>query len=235
MIIITGLGRCGTSFFLNIFKECGFGVGSSLHWNEKVNAGLELAPAYAISRDMYDDYLKEGKDIDLDEKIMDQYWDKEISFREKILMIDNGTPQEREEGKIEVIKDPRITWHPKIIKSWWEVRKDIKLIILHRDPEDIIKSREKYGLSGYGSNELFQDPKRDKNLDEFKIDFSDFITEVMKLEIPHLLMFYPNFMSYNPHIIYSKLYNTLGINMERRKDFMRIWSDMLDKTKISSF
>ena len=236
MIIITGLGRCGTSFFLNIFKGCGFGIGKSLSWNPKVNAGMELSFAYAISRDMYDGYLKKGKEIDLDEKLMCQYWGREISFREKILMIDNDTPPKRNEGIVEVIKDPRVTWHPKIIRSWWQVRQDIKLIILHREPEDVIKSREKAGLKGYGNDMKFQDPKRGKILDIFKIDFSDFITEVMRLEIPHLLMFYPNFMRYDSHIVYSKLYNTFGIDMNSKgNNFTEVWDNIFDETKMSTF
>lgn len=236
MIIITGLGRCGTSFFIDVFKDCGFGVGRSLKWSPSLNAGLELAPAYAISRDMYTDYLRKDMEIDLDRKVKDQYWGRKISFREKILGLDRHTPTERNEGLVEVIKDPRVTWHPKIIRKWFEVRQDLKLIILHRKPEHIIKSREKYGLSGSGSIEKFKDPKRSKRLHQFKEDFSDFITEVLRLEIPHLLLFYPNFMFYDPLLLHSKIFNYIGVDMgSKGKNFTRIWIEKLDESKITKF
>lgn len=236
MIIITGLGRCGTSFFISLFKECGFGIGKHLSWNKDVNAGYEFAPAYAISRDMYDDFIKKNREVDLDKKVRCPYWKKEMSLRERILSLDNDTPDYRNEGTIDVIKDPRVTWHPEIIRKWWEVRKDLKLIILHRRPEDIISSREKYGLSGYGSNMKFQDPKRGKDITQFKIDFGEFLTEVLGLEIPYLLLFYPNFMYYEPEMLYSKLYRILGIDMSSKKrNFIDVWKELIDENKITYF
>jgi len=250
MIIITGLGRCGTSFFLKLFQECGFGVGKSLSWNDEVNAGMELTPAYAISRDMYDDFIRNeycehpitkeklicGK-VDLDKKVNNDYWEGEISIRDRILRLDKMTPDSREEGVVEVIKDPRITWHPDIIENWWNVRNgDIRLIILHRKFEDIIRSREKYSMLMHNNNLHFKDPKRWEDLRKFKEDFADFITRVIKLDIPYVLMFYPNFMFHNPMFIYSKIINNLGVDMNCKGiNFAEVWHRIIDKNKISEF
>jgi len=147
MIIITGLGRCGTSFLTSLFKNLNFGVGRTLRYHEEYKAGMELAPAYAISRDMFTDYICQRDDnnveiytgeVPLDLKVSDDYWEGEVSFREKILRLDNDTPPSRKEGVVEVIKRILVLLGIlKIIRAWWEVRKDIKLIILHRRPEEV--------------------------------------------------------------------------------------------------
>ena len=246
MIIITGLGRCGTSFFLNLFKESGFGVGNGLSFSDELRAGMEFAPAYSISRDMFTDHICQRDPvtdaeiytgtIPIDLKIDSSYWEEEISFRDKILRLDNDTPPQKNDGFIEVIKDPRITWNPKIIRAWWEVRKDIKLIILHRKPEDVIRSREEAGVRVDNNPNSFQDPKRRKDLRQFKEDFSDFMTEILKLEIPYTLFFYPNFMHYDSSLIYSRLFNTLDIDMTKYgKVFNEVWNSLLNKDMISNF
>jgi len=245
MIMITGLGRCGTSFFAQLFKNLGWGVGYTLNFHDELRAGMELIPAYHISRDMFTDHICKNVngveeytgEVPLDKKIHDDgYWKCDISFREKINRLDFDTPPERNEGHVEVIKDPRITWNPKIIRAWWEVRKDLKLIILHRKPEDVIKSREAIGIKEYGGPQHFWDPKRRKVLREFKEDFSDFMTEVLHWEIPYTLLFYPNFMYYEPSRIKDVIYRDLGVDVESKgRVFETVWNQLLDKDKISVF
>lgn len=243
MIIITGLGRCGTSFLTCIFKEAGFGVGNQYGWHHDVKAGMELNVAYAISRDMFTDHIcqkdpETGEEvytgeIPLDEKTYcPYYWHREISFREKILSLDRDTPPERNEKVVEIFKDPRITWHPKIIRAWWEVRKDLKLIILHRKPENVIRSREDVGEN---KND-FLDPKRGKHLNQFKEDFCDFMTEVLRLGIPYTIFFYPNFVTYDPTFVNSKLIHELGIDLESKGESIReIWDTVYDPDKVTYY
>lgn len=244
MIVITGLGRCGTSFLARIFKESGFGMGR-VEWYPELKAGMEWPPAYSISRDIYTDHLVTGQKVGSDGKRRDvcdgeipldrqdycpYYWHGDISLREKMLSLDRDTPPERNEGIIDVIKDPRITWHPKIIRSWWEARKDLKLIILHRNPEHIITSRED---SGENKTD-FQDPKRGKDLIQFKEDFCDFFTEVLRLGIPYTILFYPNFITYDPMFVHSKLKCELGIDLESKgKNIREVWNKVCDPNLIT--
>lgn len=192
MYIITGLGRCGTSIITKYLGSVGFGLGKNINWHNKANAGLELSTFYAYIDDFYNLYIKKGIPIDLDKRVVYDYW-KGLSYRE----IFNRVDKDERQGKVDIVKDPRITWHPDIIEALWECRQDIKLIICHRKPEDVKHSRETLPVQ-YG------DPKPRKELSDYKIDFCDFYTRVLELEIPYITLYFPNFISNN-----KKLHKTL--------------------------
>jgi len=233
MIIITGLGRCGTSLMAGVFKALGYGMGKhGMSYGERRKAGWEWAPAYAISRDMYDEYLRRGKEIDLYEVTDALYWGK-ISLRDRILRIDNDTPPERNEGEpIELFKDPRVTWHPKIIQAWWSIRKDLRLIILNRKPENIINSRAKVGIENWGSDAHFQDPKRGMDVKQFYDDYKGFMHQVKVLGIPHVLLNYPAFVKYPKKDIFVHLQG-LGVMKDHSvEDFQAAWDAVYDEEKV---
>lgn len=239
MVVITGLGRCGTSFMALLLKELGFGVGNSLSYDNGVRAGMEFSPAYNINREMYECYIKRGKEVDLYEPQTDSYWlrgfDGAIPLRDMILNLDENTPECMKEGKVEVIKDPRFTWHPKLIRAWWSVRKDLQLIILHRKPEDIIKSRSKAGTETKGSDEYFQDPKRGQNLQQFYDDYEAFVEEVNTLGIPYVHFHYPNFMTNGSCENLNRL-KSIGIASDiSQEQFDEAWDKIYDGSKISNF
>lgn len=238
MIFITGLGRCGTTLMTLVYKELGFGVGHSLSYNEDHKAGMELTPAYAISRDMYDSYLRKGKEIDLYEKSADQYWGSEYGdtcMRERILYLDTETPPDRKEGVVEVIKDPRLTWHPKLIRAWWMVRKDIKLIILHRKPENIIKSRSNASIAKWGNDTHFHDPKRFQRVQQFYDDWEEFYHEVKVLGIPHVLWNYPAFTTYPKRDLFVHLQGIGAMKDYTLGQFEIAWDNVFDESKITFF
>ena len=66
MVIVTGLGRCGTSILTKYLGDVGFGVGRNINWHDEARAGYELSTAYSINREMWNNYCKAGKPIDLD-------------------------------------------------------------------------------------------------------------------------------------------------------------------------
>ena len=239
MVVITGLGRCGTTLMMLVYRELGYGVGRTLGYSERVRAGMELAPAYAISRDMYDYYLKHGKEVDLYEKHDGKYWRAtygKTSLRDRILFLDEDTPQNRKEGIIEVIKDPRITWHPKIIRAWWEVRKDLKLVILHRKPEEIIASRSKVGVDNWGSDAHFQDPKRAQRLHQFYEDWEAFANEVKELGIPHVLWEYPDFVDRPKGQLFMHLQSIDAMKPEiELEEFEVAWDTVFDRDLVHNF
>jgi hypothetical protein len=76
-------------------------------------------------------------------------------------------------------------------------------------------------------------------LDEFKIDFADFYTEVLALDIPHTLFFYPTFFNEGPIIAYFKLLEDAEIFMEEeanyRVRFENAWHKIYDENKVSDF
>lgn len=216
MVIITGLGRCGTSVLTKYLGEVGFGLGQNVSWNKDVRAGLELSTAYTINHDFYHRFLKVGKKIDLDVEAWGDYW-KGYTYREVIENIDKDERQ----GKVDVIKDPRITWHPDIIEAWWRVRKDFKLIICHRSIEQIFNSRNSLP-------EAFNDPKPRKVIEEYKIDFADFYTRVMQLGIVHRVLFFPNFL-YQFGYVWNILLS-IGLVHDFEKG-QKVWDEIIDYGK----
>jgi hypothetical protein len=222
MLIITGLGRCGTSLTMKILQDLDFNLGVNVSWIDEVNAGLELGSVHRINQEMYLTYLKNNSEINLDDKSTFNHWEGK-TFRYIIQNFDRDT---RQGDFVDVIKDPRLTWHPGLIRAWWEVRKDIKLLILHRDPNQIIKSR-------FRLDSRFYDPKdgRMKDVNMFKIDFSDFLVEVLKLEIPFKLAFYPTFC-YSPNILFNALCGLCNNFNSLKEEFYLSWNKIYDETKV---
>lgn len=183
MVIITSLGRSGTGILTKYIKELGvFGIGKNVNWHDKARSGLELSTFYTLIHDFYHRYCKLGLPINIEDEAWGDYWQGN-SYRQALEKVDKDERQ----GKVDVIKDPRITWDSEIISALWEVRKDIKLIICHRKIEDIYKSRKSLPPQ-------YDDPKPRKTIDEYKIDFADFYTKVLELNIPHHVFFFPDFL-----------------------------------------
>ena len=214
MIIITGLGRCGTSILTKYLGRVGFALGRNVNWHEIVRAGLELSTAYAITDNMNHYFLKLGKPIDLNAPSHGDYWN--CTYKEAILNVDKDERQ----GKVDVFKDPRLTWNPDLIKAWWSVRQDFKLIICHRKIEDVYKSRKSLPPQ-------YDDPKRIE-LDEYKIDFADFITEVLELKIPYKFLFFPQFLFEFEHV--WKTLQEIGLE-HSFEDGKKIWDEIIETDK----
>ena len=215
MILITGLGRCGTSILTKYLKEVGFCIGSKQEWYDEIRAGYELNTAALVNFSAWRIYCRKGKPINLDDKVCFKNENDQTildTYRQIIKEID-------QKGRIEVIKDPRFTWHPDIIEAWWEVRKDIKLIICHRDIKSIMKSRNSLPVE-------FSDPKK-RELIQYKEDFANFFTKVLQLGIPYETLFFPNFLR-----DFKSTWNTLcSIGLEHDLDVgKRVWDILVDQT-----
>jgi hypothetical protein len=215
MVIITGLGRCGTSILTKYYSLIGVSVGKNVNWHDIARAGMELSPAYSITHDIYHLFIKLGKSIDLNHEALGDYWSP-LTYKEAILKVDKDDRQ----GNVELFKDPRLTWHPDIIRAWWSVRQDIKLIICHRKPEDVYKSRESLPIQ-YG------DPKR-RELIEYKIDFEEFFTTVLELGIPYKTLYFPNFLFNYEEVINIADHFKLTINHNGSR---QIWDDLIELEK----
>jgi len=117
MLIITGLGRCGTSVMTLFLKNMGYDVGRC-RWYDDARAGMEDWYTVYINNTIFSHVRANKFDI--------EYFGK---FIEKI--------------QADVIKDPRFTWCPESIRTWRHFREDIKLLILHRRIEHCLRSRQK--------------------------------------------------------------------------------------------
>ena len=210
MVIITGLGRCGTSFLTKFIQQCGIPIGRNVHWHPEAKAGLELSTFYTLVDDLYQTFCKKGLPINLDTECLGDYW-KPNTYRQAFNKVDNDDRQ----GKVLVVKDPRLTWSPNLIDAIYEARLgDIKVILCHREIKDIMKSRESL-------SKRYGDPKPRKILSDYQIDFAEFYTRLLKLQIKHRVLFYPDFAN-NLSLTYSVLLE-MGIEIEKKKA-IEVWN-----------
>lgn len=215
MILITGLGRCGTSILTKYLKEVGIGIGVNVNWHENVRAGYELTTFYTLTHDLYHRFCKVKEPIDLDVECWGDYWEGR-TYRQALQEVDKDERQ----GDVQIVKDPRVTWHPDIIEAIHEARDgDIRLIICHRKIENVMRSRKSLP-------ENYDDPKPRKVLDEYKIDFADFYTKVLELNIEHINVFFPNFLLDFPKT-YWQLTN-IGLPHNFQKGY-EIWGNIINK------
>ena len=212
MVLVTGLGRCGTSILMRCLKEIGFYIGANCVWDDKIRAGYELPVVANINFVMCRDYFRKGNPINLDDYVLNHSgkpfnW----TYRQAIGMVD-------EKGFIKVIKDPRFTWYPDIVEAWWSVRQDFKLIICHRDIESVVKSRNMMPKE-------HSDLKNRGSL-QYKEDFADFFTKVLQLEIPYETLFFPNFLRN-----FKSTYNVLekvGLHFDYDLG-KKVWDCLIDR------
>ena len=118
MVIITTIGRSGSSFLTKWLSECGLDVGSE-QWFKPFNAGMENKKASIINAMLVQSLIK----------------------KEKINIYDawSGIHTLRSD----IVKDPQFLMHPEIIENWWHVRKDLKIVYLDRDFKKIAESQKK--------------------------------------------------------------------------------------------
>lgn len=192
MIVVTGLGRCGTSILTRFLNDVGIAIGHTNHWIDEVRAGYELSTFYSIVDWMHHHFCKKGIPIDLDAPYPGPYW-KPRTYRQALKDVDKDERQ----GKVELVKDPRITYHPDLIEAVYEARPDIRLLICHRDIASVCNSRKSL-------DPRFADPKPRYEVVDYQIDFAEFYTRVLKLDIPHEMFFFPNFLK-NYDELYDKL------------------------------
>jgi len=187
MLVITGLGRCGTSFLASVLMAMNYKTGKNINWHDSVDAGYELSTVHTINHDLYFKQLCETGEIDLNKMCLGDYWGEGgygYTYKEAMLKFNSDEKQ----GPIHFVKDPRFMWHPEIIRAWWRVRKDFRYIILHRDFNDVMESRRRLP-------EQYDDPKRgSKSVTPYKEDFADCITEMVKLRIPFEIQMFPNYL-----------------------------------------
>ena len=115
MLVITGMGRSGTSALAALCKSLNFDPGGA--YVEGINAGLEDPDVVAIN-----------------EEILGPAPDNEP--------VGKGTFGRIGSLRRPVIKDPRfILARGTALQVWWEQRQDLRVLLTVRDPEEVVRSR----------------------------------------------------------------------------------------------
>jgi hypothetical protein len=186
MLVITGLGRCGTSFLAKVLIAMNYKTGKNINWHDSVDAGYELSTVHSVNHDLHQQVKQTGS-IDLNKICLGDYWGKGgygYTYREALQNFD----KDKKQGPVNFVKDPRFMWHPQIIKAWWSVRKDLRFMILHRNFEDVRQSRARLPKQ-------YDDPARgSKSVTPFKEDFADCITIMADLRIPFKIQMFPRYL-----------------------------------------
>jgi len=114
MLVITGLGRCGTSMVSAILERCGRGPGGD--FNPEVRAGYENPRLSEINNVIGRSYPVMGpKSAD--------------PFRAPI----QTCPRL-------VIKDPRFVSKAGVLETWLRFRDDLRFLVMFREPRDSVES-----------------------------------------------------------------------------------------------
>jgi hypothetical protein len=118
MILITGIGRCGTSMMAKYLQVLGLDIGAD-RWYEPINAGLENRETLSINARLIRHFVK-GESIDLGEVHEDIH---ELDF--------------------DAVKDTQFLTDWRIIDFWDSVRQDFEVIWMMRDYDQIVESMKR--------------------------------------------------------------------------------------------
>lgn len=131
MLIITTLGRSGSSIVARICGELGYPSGGA--WSGRSNAGLEDEHSMNVNTDIL-------RHLDCPAK-----WPMPINYKQTMDLVENDARFVRDGNR--VLKDPRFI-DRRIMELWLEHIKTPTVLLLHRDFEKIYQSRAVYNVPG---------------------------------------------------------------------------------------
>jgi len=209
MIIITGLGRCGTSVLAQFVSRMGVQLGDT-HWDSDINAGMEDSSIVNINRTIYYQWQLKNSINDL---IIDERLKKRIS-----------------DIKLQCMKDPRFTW-PGVLQVWWRVRQDLKFIVLERNLEDIVASRK---FMHESTKKLSTDctDTRGYSINRLEDDKTIFDSSILLYDVPCTKLKFPDFLDDIDDVL--KKFRELGLELNREKSLIT-WENLVDKKLVGKF
>lgn len=183
MIIVTGVGRCGTSLMIKFLQKCGLSIGSD-KWFDTVNAGLENKHTLNINQNLIKHFVK-GEEVNL------------YHVKGEILDL-----------PYDAVKDPQFLTDTRLIETWWDVRQDIEVIMMTRDPLEIVESV-------YRKPE-WNTPVYRTRVDLIKKKEKEFTQKLKELNIPWVRYQYP-------HLIGSQIIEDLEEHLPENSQ--EIWEE----------
>ena len=197
MLVITGPGRSGTSMLGQFCKSIGFHPGGA--WCEEISAGYEDERVVKINDAFYREARTTGRITEALEK-----------HRDEILSLNMA-----------VVKDPRFTYHPAILRAWSSLRPDLTVLLTYRDPVDSIASRKRH------RRYLFI--KRKSRPEVLKCDMADTIQTMLDCGIPFSILLFPKFLGQ-----YEKVHSaliSLGLSFDRELGKEK-WMTLVDESRV---
>lgn len=197
MLVITGPGRSGTSMLGRFCGSIGYHPGGE--WCEAIDAGLEHPRIVAINDAMY----REARATGSVNEALARYRSEMVSF------------------DLAVVKDPRFTYHPAILRAWSSVRPDLTVLLTYRNPQQSIASRKRH--------KKFLFVKHKARPEMLKCDMADSIEAMLDCDVPFSILLFPNFLTHYDDV-YTAL-TGLGLRFDRN-DGLEKWVSIADESRV---
>jgi len=197
MLVITGPGRSGTSMLGQFCRSVGYNPGGE--WCDEIDAGLEHPRVAAIN----DALFREARTTGAVTEALAKY-------RREMAAID-----------LAVVKDPRFTYHPEILRAWISIRPDIRVLLTYRNPEQSIASRKRH------KKYLFL--KHKSKPEALKCDMADCIEALLECDVSYSILLFPKFLNQ-----YDKVYaalTDLGLTFDREVG-REEWVSIADESRV---
>lgn len=162
LLIITGTGRCGTSFLASLCRECGQNPSGS--WDDSVNAGYEHPKVV---------------------KINEQVWKNGGAGRKLLSAIKNIDNRVVKDPRF-------VRFGHSILSAWAYARKDIRVLLVTRDLDAVVQSMLKDRRRFCAIPPLPSSPKAMKRalenqLSDFRRLAASLRVPILEIEFPWLL------------------------------------------------
>lgn len=204
MIIVTGIGRSGTSVLMDYAKAIRSNVGD-ISWVHKYEAGNEHPKVSNINAGFRAMWLKgmTGKEK-----------------AERLEVLKESIRNLETQSELEVIKDPQFVGMPEILTYWHKALKEkIRIIYCHRDFEDIVESQRRIPE--------MTAPVYRNHPDLIAAKVTEFRDEVERLKIPMTTISFPD--DYHDFNAIEKLNLP---TLKRRSQRKAIWSGIWKPGKV---
>lgn len=186
MLIVTGIGRCGTNLMMQFLEALEWHLSSISGFYRPRQKGYELRGFLRMNERM----LREVHTVGAINT---------RRFEKRVLNL-----------KYDAIKDPRFSWHPLVLDAWWTIRKDIKILYMDRDEHEVAMSfRRLIKLSKTHSPRYLPDLSRDS----LRAVRNAFLGMVERLKVPCAVVKFPDCVYDNTSVLqaFDMLYgSTLG-------------------------
>lgn len=194
--MITGPGRSGTSVLALYCARMGYHPGGD--WHDAVDAGMEHERVVKIN----DAFLSELRETGKTNRTL-------AECGEEMRGLD-----------LAVVKDPRFTYHPAILRAWHLIRPDLRILLTYRKPEHSVASRQR------SSRMLYADRAAP---DRIRREFADIVETLMELDIPFELVLFPHFLGRYAQV--HAALERLGLNLEHEKG-VQVWEQLVNPEKV---
>lgn len=198
MLIITGPGRSGTSVLARFCQQSGYDPGGT--WCDPIDAGMEDERVVRINDALLAALrASPGEPPPIDE------------FRERIAAVRRA-----------VLKDPRFSFHPGVLRAWHAVHPDLAVLYTYRTPELCLRSRRR--VPGMLMMRHHHDGP-----DTVRRDMADCVEAMLELEVPFRFLLFPHFLEHFDRVHCA--FRDLGLEVDPEEG-EAIWRRLVDRRKV---